>query len=763
MKDKIIGHLRKYRKVYIAFVLLAGIFALISWSLRPEDHYSRTFQAEDLILNAQTNHISAESGYAGIVTSGPAVSLPAGTYDITIFYEASENGNFIQLWDAEQAGTMTIDGILPQGNGSHTVRVCYEVPVSELEVCTFYGGSGDFTVKSVTISCVEGAANVKDSVVIPILLYIAAVLGYMLCRRLSESDRVAVVVLGLVVLLASMPCYMNYLVSGHDMPFETNRITGIASGLRCGQFPVRIHADTFSGYGYAVSVFYPELFLYFPAVLYALGVSLSTSVHIYLLVLNMLSAGIMYFSASRIFGSKKIGLYSAVIYTMAIYRLVLIYLMNGYGSAAAMVFLPLVIYGFYEIMLGNRKRLGYLVIGMSGVLQSHILSFAVAVFFLGIAVVISLVRVREWKRYVSLAKAAGMTVLLNLWFLVPFLQFYFSGLDTSSLAGNPAARALSLQNLFQVWAHLGFGIQYVNTPATGVPAILDLSIWSGLMCMIWYLVSTKKETGGQEEDQKQACFRRNAVLLLGIGLLALYMTTKYFPWSRIQENETLAKAAAFLQHPQRILCVAVPCLAMAAAYGYERLKVRTQSTVLILLILSALPGMLFLQEYSSQDIRCYQGEIMSTNTETKEYLYPGTDVTELVSNQYLVSDESIEIEAFQKDGTNLSFRYSAGQDGTVTLPLFYYEGYRVECEGEPVTLFRGDNNRIGITVYQGNEGNVRVFFKEPVLWRMADIISLCAIIVSILFLVRNKDSERKKRRVSKDVLAAGKSIIKGEN
>ena len=223
------------------------------------------------------------------------------------------------------------------------------------------------------------------------------------------------------------------------------------------------------------------------------------------------------------------------------------------------------------------------------------------------------------------------------------------------------------------------------------------------------------------------------------------MTTKYFPWSRIQENETLAKAAAFLQHPQRILCVAVPCLAMAAAYGYERLNVRTQSMVLILLILSVLPGMLFLQEYSSQDICCYQGEIMSTNAETKEYLYPDTDVTGVVSDQYLVSDESIVIEEFQKDGTNLSFRYSAGQDGTLTLPLFYYEGYRVECEGDQVTLFRGDNNRIGITVYQGNEGNVRVFYKEPALWRVADVISVLTVNGSILFCSKSKLLSKKKR------------------
>ncbi len=745
MKNKVVWHLQKKKKVYLAFVLLAVMLLLVSWALRPEDHYNRTFKAEELLLNAGTSQISAGSGYAGIVTSGPVISLPAGTYDIAISYKATEEGNFIQLWDAEQFGTMEIDGMLPVGNNVHTVRVCYEEPVSDLEVCTFYGGNGDFHVNSVQINCVEGGANVKDSLLIPLLIYVAAIVGYLVYYHLDEQDRCAMIILGFVAILASVPCYLNYLVSGHDMPFEVNRITGIASGLQAGQFPVRIHADTFSGHGYAVSVFYPEILLYIPAILYMLGMSLSASIHIYLILINVLSTGIMYFAASRIFRSKKIGLYSAIIYTMALYRLVLMYLMHGYGSATAMVFIPLVIYGFYEIMFGNTKRIRYLVLGMSGVLQSHILSAVITLLFLVLAFVVCLLRIRDWKRYLRILKAAGVTVLLNLWFILPFVQFYFSELDTTSLAQNPAARALTLQNLFQVWGHLGFGIQYVNTPPNGVPAVVDISIWIGLVCTCWYLFGLKKENIGKEEQKNEKLPKRNAWMLIGIGVLALYMTTKYFPWSRIQGMEKLSKAVAFIQHPQRILCVAIPCLTMAAAYGYERLKLRVQSAVPILLVVSCLPGMLFLEEYSSQNIACYQGEIMSTNTKTKEYLYQGTSVDELVTNQYVVSNEFIAIDDFKKDGTNLSFHYVAGEDGVVTLPLFYYEGYRAEYEGEDVDIFRGENNRISIMVYQGNDGDVQLSYKEPVLWRFADVVSLgTAMVMFVIFMRKRKLQENLK-------------------
>lgn len=50
---------------------------------------------------------------------------------------------------------------------------------------------------------------------------------------------------------ACMPLLWRGVYDGHDLLFHLNRIEGIASGLRNGQFPVRIHSSTLLGYGYA--------------------------------------------------------------------------------------------------------------------------------------------------------------------------------------------------------------------------------------------------------------------------------------------------------------------------------------------------------------------------------------------------------------------------------------------------------------------------------------------------------------------------------
>ena len=65
-----------------------------------------------------------------------------------------------------------------------------------------------------------------------------------------------------ILLIASIPLLNNYLIRGHDIYFHLMRIEGLAQGMKTGDFPVRIQPAWYGGYGYAVSVFYSDLFLY---------------------------------------------------------------------------------------------------------------------------------------------------------------------------------------------------------------------------------------------------------------------------------------------------------------------------------------------------------------------------------------------------------------------------------------------------------------------------------------------------------------------
>ena len=42
-----------------------------------------------------------------------------------------------------------------------------------------------------------------------------------------------------IILMASIPLFNNYLIRGHDIYFHLMRIEGLAQGLGAGEFPVR--------------------------------------------------------------------------------------------------------------------------------------------------------------------------------------------------------------------------------------------------------------------------------------------------------------------------------------------------------------------------------------------------------------------------------------------------------------------------------------------------------------------------------------------
>lgn len=141
------------------------------------------------------------------------------------------------------------------------------------------------------------------------------------------------------------------------------------------------------------------------------------------------------------------------------YRFTNIYARGALGETLALTFLPLIIAGFYHVLLGDKKKWPWLVIGFTGVIESHVLSTAtMGVIF----AVCCLIFIRELfcdKRWLELLKAAGLTVLLNLWFLVPFLFFYLK------------------ENLYQKaldWS--GFSEYSINASSWRIPSIPTITV-----------------------------------------------------------------------------------------------------------------------------------------------------------------------------------------------------------------------------------------------------------------------------------------------
>ena len=73
------------------------------------------------------------------------------------------------------------------------------------------------------------------------------------------------------------------------------------------------------------------------------------------------------------------------------------------------------------------------------------------------------------------------------------------------------------------------------------------------------------------------------------------------------------------------------------------------------------------------------------------------------------------------------------------MPVFAYPGYIAMTEfGDELNVARGLNNRLTVDVPDNYMGTIMVRYKEPILWRGAELISLLGVVLLIYLYECNK-------------------------
>jgi hypothetical protein len=245
-------------------------------------------------------------------------------------------------------------------------------------------------------------------------------------KKCDESipESLAIAVCVVAGFAASLPALRDFFVYGHDLAFHLTRIESIKDGLLSGQFPVRISPTFLNGYGYASSILYGDLPLYIPALFRLCGVSMMVSWQAFIVLLNVLTAYLTYRAVKSFTGNAAAGLITASVFTLGIYRLMTLYTRAAAGEALAMLFYPMVIIGIAAVVLKPSahgqpagmtpgKGIAWLIAGMSGMLQTHLISFSIAALGCGLFTLIAVIfQKTSLRQMLGLLLAAGITVLV---------------------------------------------------------------------------------------------------------------------------------------------------------------------------------------------------------------------------------------------------------------------------------------------------------------------------------------------------------------
>lgn len=715
----------KITRYIVVSIIILAIAILINKRMSYMDVYYNEVTEPGYVYSAEVS----EDGLRLIANGLNLNYLYSGKYIITISHSPAQSGDYCEVVDNK---TGEVLGTKEYSTNDNVTAVLVNIKeraesVTVKSYCREKIAISGYIIKS------DGKVFTDTHWLRRLLfLYgIAIVYGYWSLKKRGGRF----LQLLLFATICSMPLWTQMIPSGHDVAFNYTRYRGIVEGLRLHEFPVRINGAFYHGAGYLVDLMYPGLIQYPFAFMSAHGASTLFSFKVMLIVSVFATVFCAYYPLRGILGDKT-ALIFMFIYTLNPFRLKELYIRCALGEYLAMIFLPLVFAGIYQLVLGDYKRGFYeAFLGITLVFFSHLLSilFVVGFSVLSYVLLIAFTKfevLKDLKRDVIIILCAICTVVVNVWFWLPMLDYYNPNYCIASFHGNISNSLIYIFGAFMDGYTPPQLEKQIGT-AANVSAIFSVGIVL-LICVCIYLY--KRFVLNEAIANKTIL---DFSLLLGI--IALFVESEWFPWKYMEENGS-AVAAAFgkFQFAWRFqMVVAVTLGIVAAGIMNHMLNNRRELfwSLFIILVINATwltRGYLF--ENDTYQIDKYTAQESTLNG---DYLESDIDYTSV--GKYLqngggpLSTDDLVINNARRDGINYSvdvINYSK-KDAGLVLPMIYSGFYKAYVNGEEVQTYKDAQTTLTKIIVDGTTENalVQIVYNEPWKYRISELVSLITFMV----------------------------------
>ena len=492
----------------------------------------------------------------------------------------------------------------------------------------------------------------------------------------------------LVAFYFCLPLYNDILQKGSDTGFHLTRIQAWRDAILKGvKYPYMWWHANFN-FGYPTPLYYCQLLL-FPAVfLISKGFSLIISYKIYIFLLIAAATFSIGLTQKHISKNKICPVVVAMfIYIINSHEIISVFRRSALGELMAAVFIPFCLLGIYYVLYGDYKKWFYLVIGFTGIVLSHNISFVIMCIIFFIFIIINIKKIySEKERIYSIIKAVICVFLLSMFFTLPMLEGLLNNKMFINSRNNNYIEGITLKDLFNfgcswnIYANLSPGPYLLFVPLLGL------------------LVKKKRKENKFVFD------------CLIVGYLLVFCMTKYFPWQ-------LFKFMSFMQFSSRLLPPACALLAISGSYYFERflsnLKIKQLkpiiSCVLVILVIFSTyhsltetrDGMygysnsMTLEEgyqelykpfenetyYDSQELS--SGDYLPVNNveyTTYEYYEPSISLSNSINDTsaYMEIDDAL-IDNTEYYHYKFVINSNKNEDSWISIPRTYYYGYKVKA------------------------------------------------------------------------------------
>ncbi|MCI6272151.1 MAG: YfhO family protein [Erysipelotrichaceae bacterium] len=508
----------------------------------------------------------------------------------------------------------------------------------------------------------------------------------------------------------------NRLPIEHDTFFHLSRIEGYATALKNWDVLPKIYFFKNQGFGYASPIFYNDLFLLIPSILYNLGFSLSFTYKLTVFIATFLSSLSMFYLLKRIDKNPYSPYIASFIYTFSNYHITDTYVRGALGEMFAFIFLPLVLCGIYNLLYDN-KNWKMLCFSFMGLLLSHNISF---IFGLIILYIFCVFNFKNFKFFKGVIIAGIICFILSLWYFIPLLEgilshdIYLNYYKDSSLDKS----TLNFLQLFENKTIFGYGLK-------SNLLFMNVSLgWFITIVPIMYIFKKNKD--------------KFVSLCMFIGYVALILTLDFIPVSFIN-------LIATIQFAWRLNTIAMVCLSIPAAISFSRLCNKKIYLIIISFIFTieavyhlypVLNRNFFITNKTKYE-HLLAGEIIDP------FYYADYNRIELAGADYLpikspdfryhdgcIYSNNTKITCdFSRKYNNISFDVDRIEN--ITLPITYYKGYVVYINDKKINTFESNNGLVEFTPTE--IGTYTLKYQWTFLQKISFIISLFSFGIYIIF------------------------------
>ncbi|MGX5378195.1 hypothetical protein ACWCL1_08130 [Ligilactobacillus sp. LYQ135] len=518
-------------------------------------------------------------------------------------------------------------------------------------------------------------------------------------RNLNTYMPILVILLAATVfILNGRNPLINYRNS--DLVFHINRMIGLDNVLT---HPINF--KTFNQIGYGINYFYPWLTLYPVVILMKLFHSVTFGYVAFLYCLNVVTGLIAYYAGKQIYThrSELKSTVFAVLYMFLNYRILNVYRRFDIGELIAMAFVPLVISALYSILIKNEKHGIQLAIGMTLILYSHLLTailMLVVCIIMTIACVTRIVDVK--KSVVEVLKAAFLSMMLSLGFILPYLQQARLGI-ASPFLGNLENSAFPVSELINNSLN--------NTLGNSQITVANL----GLICIVFLFIGLVNLN--KTKDQQ---------LFFILGLIFAILTTKLFPWRLINDS------VALLQFPWRFMTFAgVFLLLYGVSITLDAKRYKFIAPFLVVLAIGLqLSSVVALKSTAKSENFISENKIgQLLNWNNLDYFPKESEkMANTISNhEFYANNKKINIK-YKVNDDKMTITVPKQADGKdLNIPVVYYAGTKVfNSSNQELKVYR--SNRGTLELKNVNSGEITITSEYSTLARIGQIISLITLL-----------------------------------